>query len=129
MGYYMQITESNFTIKKGNFDEVIKVVKNLVKKRGLLKWVNVEEVLNAKDIFEVISKCGWTVGVTTGNGDIDYIDFDGEKLGDDLILFEAIAPFVEKDSYIQMTGEDNCMWRWVFDGNACTESYADIVWR
>ena len=129
MGCYMQITESNFTVKKGNFDEVVKVVKSLVKDEGSLDWVNLEEVLDAKDIFEVMAKCRWTVGASTEKGDVDYIDFDGEKLGDDLILFETIAPFVEKDSYIQMTGEDNSMWRWVFDGNACTESYADIVWR
>jgi hypothetical protein len=45
--------------------------------------------------------------------------FTGQKLGDDNILFAALAPYVEADSYITMVGESEDgdeFWRWVFDG-------------
>ena len=56
------------------------------------------------------------------------INFCGEKSGDDLILFDAIAPFVEPGSMIEMLGEDGAKWRWIFDGKTCEEKYAKIVW-
>jgi hypothetical protein len=40
--------------------------------------------------------------------------FVGEKLTNDFEMFEAIASFVEKGSYIQMAGEDFLIWRWYF---------------
>jgi hypothetical protein len=55
-----------------------------------------------------------------GEGDIIGLEFDGEKIGDEETLFEAIAPAVEKGSYIQASGDDGEIWRWVFDGETCT---------
>ena len=54
------------------------------------------------------------------------IYFDGEKLGDDAILFEAIAPYVKKGSFIEMNGEDGCIWQWQFNGKTCIEKAATV---
>ena len=61
--------------------------------------------------------------------DIVGIQFYGEKLGDDQQFFDIIAPLVEPDSYIQMSGEDSDMWRWVFNGDTCQEVYPEVSWN
>ena len=42
--------------------------------------------------------------------------FIGEKAGDERVLFNALAPFVQPSSFIHFRGEDGECWRWVFDG-------------
>jgi len=63
----------------------------------------------------------WNIDVDEETGDVTDISFDGEKAGDDSILFNAIAPFVEPGSFIEMVGEDGALWRWYFDGKTCEE--------
>ena len=63
------------------------------------------------------------------NGNIFELNFAGEKLGDDEILFQAIAPFVKKDSYIEMQGECGLIWRWSFDGKTMKEKTANIMFE
>lgn len=61
-------------------------------------------------------------------GDLTDIHFIGEKLGDEKILFQALAPFVDKGSFIEMEGEDGDLWRWTFDGQQMIEQVARITW-
>jgi hypothetical protein len=61
-------------------------------------------------------------------GNVVGIQFNGEKLGDDNILFEALGPFVQKGSFIQMQGEDGTMWRWTFNGTDMREVTATVSW-
>jgi len=126
----MQSTDNDFLIKKENFGEVVEIIKNLVQETSL-SFIDENEVLRSDDIFEVMLAVRWEVQSTTedGNGDIDHIHFIGERLGSDLSIFEAIAPFVEEDSYIQMVGDDASIWRWVFDGRTCIKKKAEIGWE
>ncbi|WP_346938235.1 hypothetical protein [uncultured Clostridium sp.] len=55
------------------------------------------------------------------------VDFLGEKLGDDLKLFNLIAEYCE-DGYIEFTGEDGERFRFVIKGNKAFEQYPDISW-
>lgn len=43
------------------------------------------------------------------------------------MMFNTIAPFVEKDSYIQVSGEEGDSWRWVFNGTTCEEVLSSVV--
>ena len=61
-------------------------------------------------------------------GEIVNLEFDGEKSGDEDILFRAIAPFVESGSFIEMRGEDGCQWRCLFHKGELHEIYPEIVW-
>ena len=61
-------------------------------------------------------------------GDVIFIGFEGEKLGDDVQLMDAIAPCVEHGSFIEMRGEDDSLWRWVFWRGGLREEYPRIVW-
>ena len=60
------------------------------------------------------------------DGNIVDISFYGEKLGDDLKVFQKIAPYVRAGSFLEMEGEDNEMWRWVFQNGKCREVKAKV---
>ena len=48
------------------------------------------------------------------DGDIQSLEFTGEKEGDEDILFEAIAPWVRDGSFVVAACEDGRVWRWLF---------------
>jgi hypothetical protein len=54
-------------------------------------------------------------------GNITHIEFTGEKYGDDKIMFNMIAPYVEADSYVYMRGECGETFGWEFDGHKMKE--------
>jgi hypothetical protein len=122
MGYCMNTRESNFRIKKENFDKALLAIKTLDPSQGSgysrshshFAWVEESEYKSAETLSQALDSWRWSAGISD-SGDIDSIDFCGEKLGDDEILFQAIAPFVEAGSYIEMQGEDGEIWRWVFN--------------
>jgi hypothetical protein len=49
---------------------------------------------------------------------------DAEKVGDEPKLYAAIAPFVERGSFIVMHGEDHSTWRHLFKDGQCIEQEA-----
>ena len=89
-------------------------------------WVN-HNFYESNDLEEIMADWRWEV-FFNGNGDINEIEFVGQKIGDDEILFKAIAPFVEDGSYIEMCGEDGLMWRWEFKDGRLIEKTAHITW-
>jgi hypothetical protein len=136
MGYYMEQRYADFHIKKVNFNNVIQAIKNLHGEEIIadssgshFSWVD-QKFYTYNNIKELFDAWRWEVSHAEDNDDADIIDinFSGEKLGDDFELFQAIAPWVEKDSYIEMQGEDGSSWRWCFDGKKCIEKSAKIVW-
>lgn len=60
------------------------------------------------------------------DGNIVDISFYGEKLGDDLNVFQKIAPYVRAGSFLEMEGEDNEIWCWVFQNGKCREVKAKV---
>jgi hypothetical protein len=140
MGYYMNLKESYFHINKENKEKALEAIKKLIEHVDKLgggfvsnngirtnhyAWVDMNFV-NAETLTEAM-KC-WRWSLENEEGNIVNIQFEGEKLGDDEILFEAIAPFVEKGSYIEMRGEDGTHWRWIFDGEHCKEKTGRLSW-
>ena len=70
---------------------------------------------------------GWTLE-TDEQGNVVGIEFGGDRLCDEDEWLAAIAPFVDKGSYIEMNGEDGIYWKWYFDGKTCTTYYAQLVY-
>ena len=64
-----------------------------------------------------------------GNGDVEVVSFNGEKLGDDKILFDAIAPFVMETAEVYFRGEDDNFWKLVFKNGKCEEKMGKIVYE
>ncbi len=140
MGYVVHQISSKFVLKRENQAAALAAVKQLHHKisKGLLclprtPYVDdlgassAKTVLAAPSIFEALAAWGWTAidyapeGIPTEEpGDIVELDCMCDKLGRDWDeLFAALAPFVENESHVSMTGEDGAIWRWFFKDRQC----------
>lgn len=97
MGYCMSMTESTFFVSTENAGRVLAAMRHQPYE---LKFDD--------------------------DGNITGISFYGEKLGDELEVFQKIAPYVRSGSFIEMEGQDNELWRWVFQNGKCREVKATI---
>jgi hypothetical protein len=64
----------------------------------------------------------------TDLGDVEIQYFQGEKWGNDEVLFNAIAPFVN-EGRIEVTGEDNDRWKYEFDGETFSRFDGEYVYE
>lgn len=125
MGYCMSQNESKFHVRASDKELALRAIKALVDKSD--SWVDASAVKSSRNLVSAMSEWCWDVEEDEA-GNIDSIAFSGEKAGDDMTLFKAIAPFVQSGSYIEMRGEDGTRWRWIFDGKTCVEKTAKISW-
>ncbi len=125
MGYCMNQIEESFYIKKENFNNVLQALQKECPE-GIIKR-HKNDFKDCRTIFEAFDERCWNIEINE-DGDIDSIFFEGEKAYNDLEFFNTFAQFVEKGSYIEMSGED-CMWRWVFNGTECKEIFPTISWE
>jgi len=134
----MQQISCNFDIEKENVKKALEALKALdpakdgahggSRHETWFSWVDTETYQNAETLHDAMIEWKWKIDTDEETGDVENIFFVGEKLGDDPILFNAIAPFVKKGSYIEMQGEEGDRWRWVFDGKKCHELSPEIKW-
>lgn len=122
MGYYIKQRNTQFVIRKKNFEKVIEAI-NKLEPGG---WVS-SEAQTSKDIEEVFEAWRWNVYMDQ-KGNIVNIDFNGEKAGDDSKLFHAVAPYVEDGSFIEMSGEEGEIWRWTFRDGEMIEEGCELCW-
>lgn len=134
VGYHIWMEEGIFRIPKEKEAEALDHVKAaaslLMLGKRHFSWVDVDEIARARTMEEAMKAMRWAVG-RNEDGEIDEIDFTGEKSGgDEAELLSLIAPFVPKGCYITMRGEEHEMWRWYFDGQECIEVDAEIrvIW-
>ena len=128
MGYYMDQRDCVFEMPKANADKALAAIKELFSKPNYRAgWVDTPSVLRAETFEDAISEARFDV---EGNGTCyDWISFNGEKRSwceEDVL--NAIAPFVEEGSYIEMQGEDGDRWHWIFHKGGVEEKYARLVW-
>jgi len=131
MGYCMTQEWAEFKINSKNHKDALKAIKALAGKETCgdhFSWVDTKCFLEAKTLLDALDTWRWEAE-TDNDGNIVGIQFTGEKIGDDMMLFKAIAPFVESGGCIEMRGEDGYMWRWLFDGGGFREQGAKIVWE
>lgn len=134
MGYYMNQRAASFRIKQQNIFKALAAVQALHGNETIkdgsgryLSWVD-QDFHKRTTLLEILDCWRWQIEKDRQTGDVVDICFNGEKLGDDETLFSALAPFVEDGSFIEMGGEDDALWRWVFKGGKCQEVYAEITW-
>lgn len=141
MGYCIDQVEQDFFIAAKNIPDVVKAIHKLWGKDDLMggscyhnnvttyhySWVDMS--FNKKDNIKDVFDCWrWHIEADPKTKDIIKIYFDGEKLGDEYVLFCAIAPYVKSGSYIEMRGEDNDNWRWAFQDGKCMEIRPTVSW-
>lgn len=134
MGYHIfQVyNKTKFNIKAENKLSALRATRLLSGKETCtdssgkhFSWVRTEDFVNLPTLEAVLDEWRWRAKNDEA-GNIIHIDFTGEKYGDDTLLFQQIAPFVEAGSVINMKGEDGALFRWRFDGKKCYEEQAEI---
>jgi hypothetical protein len=127
MGYCATQRDEEFFIPADRKAECVQAIKGLagLRRQFGFSWVD-DDFVEKNTFCEIMEAWRWEVSLSK-DGDAIGICFQGEKLGDDDVLFGAIAPFVRAGSYIEMHGEDGAIWRWVFDGKECVEKVAKIT--
>lgn len=142
MGYCMSQQNADFFIAAEDKDKALAALKKLGdntdnmrggswsgggKQQSWYSWVDMEFV-NRYDLESAVRDWRWDL-YCDDDGNVVEIMFEGEKLGQDEILFEALAPWVKSGSYIEMHGEDGSLWRWCFDDGKFKEKAANISWE
>jgi hypothetical protein len=129
MGYCVEQKESVFQMKAENKPKALEAIKAI---DGIETWKYCDlSFLKDNTLEEALNTLCWdTTNYLDDEGNITDIYYEGEKLDDYILpIFNAIAPFVEADSFIEMMGEDGTIWRWVFNGKTCEEKYPKITWE
>jgi hypothetical protein len=130
MGYCMDQRDSSVFIAKKDRSKVKAAINALMSRAGAqsggkFRWVDTDTVLQARTLDEQLEEWLWAPEYDADGNIVDLV-FQGEKAGDDIELFKAIAPYVRADSFIEMHGEDGSLWRWHFDGADCEELDAEV---
>lgn len=114
MGICFHVVESKFFLAETDKAKAFEAAKPL---HG--HWVREGDTKHCEDLAEVLEIWGYEVEEDS-KGNIVKIFLCNEKLGDEIKMFKAIAPYVKAGSYLECGG-DCGSWRWVFNGTTCEE--------
>lgn len=143
MGYCMDMQDCKFHIPAARFADALSAIKALMhdtenmhggswsggeQTERWYAWVNNTAVLESETLTDALRAWRWR-SYLSESGDIDFLSFEGEKSGQDEVLFQAIAPYVTSGSYVCMRGEDGAMWRWYFEGGRCIEQEGKVIYE
>jgi hypothetical protein len=124
MGYYIEMDITNLLIKQANIKPCLAAINALFpvseNSRYHYAWVNNPPTGSFNTLTEALDE--WRYKTEENNDDIAVTNFTGEKLGDDEILYKAIAPFIESSAKIVITGEDDCKWEYIFTNGTYTKT-------
>lgn len=136
MGYYIDMTDSKFEIKKENFKKALENLKSAFipenmnccdyiggKQYPHFSWVDTESVLKSRSLGNALAEIRYEP-VYDDNDDICNVEFTGQKYGSEEVFFNALAPYVESGSYIAFEGEDGDTWEWQFEDGKVRQVYA-----
>lgn len=129
MGYYIYTRESTARIKMENMDKALIAFKKWQDKNNRLGFTSVSSILNAKNLKELLEELRYDSKYDSESGDLLIIEFTGDKYGNELTIWQVLAPFVENDTYIEYKGEDGDVWRHIFKNGKCKEVHPKIVWE
>lgn len=132
MGYCISVRVMSFRIKDENKKAALKAMRGLKGQETCgdhfsFSWVDAD-FHQLGTLEEVLKAWRYYPKTDPETGDIISLDFGGEKWGDDRLLFDTLAPYVEAGSKIEYLGEDGNKWRFVFDGKTLKESRPQVTW-
>ena len=136
MSYYFRISDQDFCIEAEKIEAAHNALFNLVREdpKTYTGQPYTENRIGAalkqwKKSFErLVFDLGYSL-TDNGDGNVDGIYLEHDKFHDgDEMFFAAIAPFVKEGSFVQFTGEDDCMWRYAFKNGKCIEQYPIVKW-
>ena len=120
--------QSSFSISKEDFENAFKALQSALisehsKRTGSenkLLWIRIELVKDATDLSELLEIIQWLPSFNE-IGDIDGIDTRINKIGEEDLIFNALSPFVEDGSTLNIIAEDDSLeydsFRYIFTGD------------
>lgn len=108
MGYYVAVDSQDFAIIKQQQPAALEAVK-----RVKSYWVENEKIQEAETLEDALREWNFTVS-TDSQGSIVEFDTESQKWGQQGLLFRALAPYVQDNSYLEFVGEDHERWRYLF---------------
>lgn len=126
MGYRMDQRQADFRVDSSKLSDMLSAIKNMPPQVCGYAWVD-DEFRVSDNIFDCFGYWRW-FAEPTSDGSISDLFFQGEKLGDEDLLFATIAPFVDDGSFIEMDGENGAIWRWVFKNGKVRQIAPTISW-
>ena len=129
MGYCIYQAETKFRITAKNKAAALQAIKGLEGEEPPhphLAWVETADFLKAETLEDALKVWRWHPKVDE-KGNITDLEFTGEKYGDCILMFGAIAPYVKSGSFITMKGEDGAIFRWLFNKKEVKEQEATIT--
>lgn len=114
-------------IKKDKFQ---KVIDTAIEKDQYLKEYMVRQKQDAdieQKLCSVFDYYGYEIIDFDSDGNTEYLSRDSCRLGNDDQFFAAIAPYVEQMD-IEMTGEDDCKWKYVIRNGEFNEYNGVVIY-
>lgn len=100
MGYYIRVSDVSFKLPKEKFAEALKAIQALHGSESIkdssgrhFSWVD-NEFYKIQSLPEMLEEWRWKPKLDE-EGNITNLEFTGQKLGDDELLFSAIASYVD----------------------------------
>lgn len=120
MAYTICQLTSNF--KLTNMDNALEALKKIVNNANSFKECEKINTSQASDLVSAMAYLGWNLKVENNNVcDIHLYDDCAKYSIKDIKVFNAIAPYVEAGSFINIEGEDGSLFSYQFDGEKCNE--------
>lgn len=144
MGYYVTMDISKLVIRSEVQKEALKAINDLfeldtIKKHGSggsysdgkqtawnYSWVIFPEG-GFKSLKEALEKWRYETNELP-SGDLEIAMFTGEKLGDDHVLWKALAKYLT-DGAIYCRGEDGALWCWEIKNGTFKELDGTVTYR
>lgn len=117
MGYYFRTTNSEVKFKNPVSDEVVNKladfmgIKDPESSISISRWGKWKNMSNIEKVAALLDYDGWTF-----EDSYESIYFEYSKDSDSDEMWSMLAPYIERGSYIDCLGEDDCMWEYAFDG-------------
>lgn len=143
MGYSIELRDEDFSIKVDKLPEAFEHAKKKLLDEMSVKgesgyyeygklvksysWVSKSDLESTNNIVDLIYVFGWNC--TLDDEGITTLLLENEKMGQELLLFQALAPFVDEGSYIEIQGECGDVWRWIFKDGECIEKQGKITFE
>lgn len=131
MGFGMRQKEAEFSLPKKYFSDACEALKKLFgNEDGFVEYIKPRDVIRAcdeNDFVQAMIECRWRCEVDE-TGVVGIRTF-GNNLGMEYQIFRAIAPYVKEGSVIEMTGDENALWRWRFENGECFEDNGVVYYE
>lgn len=108
MGYYADIIDADFTLKRENYERFMQLVPDDIIKE--LKAYNID--LSPRGVLDYL---GFDMNESDGGIDSIWPGYDSKYISAIERVFTACAPAISP-GHIDYIGEDQCIWRLKFTG-------------